>query len=328
MTPLAAWGQQGAAEMSVTLQAAAETRAHRCTSCGATVQVDPHVASTSCRYCDAPLVDVTLAAEHLDALVSFQLTDVQAGHKLRERLQEAWFVPRRVRQAAAPTSLRPAFVPFYVFDAVARSSWSARIGIYWYRTETYTTTDSDGRTVSRTRTVRETDWHPLSGTHGRRWHDHLVSASKGLPEDESNDLEPFALEQARPFAAELVAGITAELPTVSHDDAHAMAEHELSELERKVIAGELLPGDTHSGLHSSTEVTVERLRLVLLPVFMAVYHHDGEAFRLLVNGQTGRVAGRIPRDKVAIALAVAAAVGLVALAGLLVWFLLSHTGAW
>ncbi len=57
-------------------------------------------------------------------------------------------------------------------------------------------------------------------------------------------------------------------------------------------------------MDNQTSVTVESVRLLLLPVWIATYRHQGAVFRLLVNGQTGEVVGQVPRSNAKIALAV------------------------
>jgi hypothetical protein len=49
---------------------------------------------------------------------------------------------------------------------------------------------------------------------------------------------------------------------------------------------------------------VEKVSLVLLPVWVAAYKWDGKVFRLLVNGQTGEVVGKVPRSTLKIVIAV------------------------
>ena len=42
------------------------------------------------------------------------------------------------------------------------------IGIHWYEEEEYTTTEN-GKTVTKTRRVRRTEWHSLSGTFAKEY---------------------------------------------------------------------------------------------------------------------------------------------------------------
>jgi hypothetical protein len=270
--------------------------ARRCPQCGATIEVDETLMSARCAFCDSAMVEDDASREPVDSVAAFDVPRDRAAGLLKGYLQGNWLAPESVRRAARADELSPVLVPFYAYDALARTTFNARIGIHWYRTETYTTFEN-GKTVTRTRQVQETDWHPFEGSHARRWFDHLVSASKGLVEAEANALEPFDLGRAKPFSAAMTAGMAAEHPTVPHDEARRVAGQELAELEQRTIASSHLPGDTHSGLNSNTSSTIDKVRLVLLPVWIAAFPGPSGAIRLLVNGQTGEVVGQVPRSK-------------------------------
>lgn len=302
----------------------AELVTRRCTSCGATVEIPATVMSASCRFCDASLVDAEASSEPVERVVPFVLGADQAATCLRGWLQSRWLAPEGLRKAAQQDSLRAVMVPFYAFRAVARTRWRARVGIYWYRTVTTMSRGPGGKTVTRTHQKRETDWHQAAGTHGRVWHDHLVSASRGLVEAEANALEPFDLGRAVPWAPERVAGLTAEVPTVGHDEATRTAAAELQERERQAIIQGFLPGDTHGSLETETRSETLGVELVLLPVWIAVFRSGEHVVRLLVNGQTGEVVGSVPwsRAKIAIlvGIALAALAVIASLAGLAALF--------
>ncbi len=275
------------------------------------MEVDPSVLSTRCAFCDSALVDTSAAQEPVDQVAPFELGRDRAAALLRGFLQGRWLAPESVRNASKPDELRSVLVPFWVYDATARTEFSASVGIWWYRTETYTAYEN-GKTVTRTRQVKETDWHGFSGSHARRWTDHLVSASRGLHEAEANALEPFDLGRALPFAPALAAGQTAEHPTVDRAHAEATARQELAEREAQAIASGHLPGDTHRDLQSQTDVAIERVRLVLLPVWIAAVQGPQGPLRLLVNGQTGEVVGDVPTSWAKVGCLVAVVVALVA----------------
>jgi len=43
-------------------------------------------------------------------------------------------------------------------------------------------------------------------------------------------------------------------------------------------------------------IVVESFKLILLPVWVARYRHQGKTYRVLINGQTGRVRAEAPRN--------------------------------
>ena len=284
--------------------------ARRCPQCGATIEVDETLMSARCAFCESAMVDDDSTREPVDTVAAFDVPRARAADLLKGYLQGNWLAPESVRRAARADELSPVLIPFYAYDALARTTFTARVGIYWYRTETYTTIEN-GKTVIRTRRVQETDWHPFEGSHARRWFDHLVSASRGLAEHEANALEPFDLGRAKPFSPAMTAGLAAEHPTVPHEEAKRVAGQELAELEQRTIAASHLPGDTHSGMHSNTTSKIEKVRLVLLPVWIAAFPGPAGAIRLLVNGQTGEVVGEVPRSNWKIGCIVVAVIALV-----------------
>lgn len=285
--------QTGARHIGYAPGMSPDSQLRACPHCGAHVSLPPGQLSQTCAFCDSPLVAWDGKQEPVDLVAPFVLDRRQASERLRTHLRASFWAPGKIRRLD-PDDLRGVLVPFYCYDATAHSRYEGRVGIYWYRTETYTTV-VNGKVQTRTRTVRETDWHPISGTHVASYDDHLVSGSTGLPEDEANELEPFDLGQARPFDPALVAGWPAELPDIGHAQAAATANQELAELENRAIR-DFLPGDENAGVTNQTEMEVSDVRLVLLPVWMAAYQHKGKALRLLVNGQTGEVVGQVPKS--------------------------------
>jgi hypothetical protein len=286
-----------------------DSQLRECPHCGAHVSLPQGQLSKACAFCDSPLVAWDGQQEPVDLVAPFVLDQRQAALRLKTHLKSSFWAPGKIRRLD-PEDLRGVLVPFYCYDATAHTSYRGRVGIYWYRTETYTTY-VNGKLQTRTRTVRETEWHPVSGTHVASYDDHLVSGSQGLPEQESNELEPFDLGQARPFDPGLVAGWPAELPDVTHAQAGQTANQELADLENAAIRS-FLPADETGNITNNTQMEVSDVRLVLLPVYMAAYKHKGKALRLLVNGQTGEVVGKIPRSWVKITLAVLLVLSVVA----------------
>lgn len=285
--------------------------AKQCTTCGAAVEIPPEVMATTCRFCDSGLVDVESSTEPVERVIPFDLTSRRATEAIQRWIQSRWLAPEALRRAGKGESLRPVFVPFYAYDAVARTQWSAQIGINWQRTETYTTTEN-GKTVTKTRTVTETEWFSLSGQHGRVWSPHVVSASRGLPQAEASGLLPFDFGRSRPFTPALIAGQSAEHPTLPHDEAERTAAQTLQELEAETIRRSFMPGDKVRGLTCTTQAELRSVELVLLPVWMAVVKYNNKVHRVLVNGQTGEVTGKLPTSWVKVTGIVVAVLALIA----------------
>ncbi len=266
------------------------------------------------------MVDEARATGRIDAVVPFRIPQRGALDRLRTYLDGKRWAPRELQQLRVDgRGMRGVLVPFWSYDGVVRSEYRSKVGIHWTRTETYT--DSEGKT--QTRTVTETEWFELAGSAARQVIDHLVTASVGLAESEANELEPFDLGWAQPFDTRLLSGYEAELPSVATRDADQTAATELRDLEASRITHTLLPGDTNTLSSITSRVEISARKLLLLPVWIATYHHgQGDraiVLRLLVNGQTGEVVGDVPVSRWKIGLAILAGVIVAGVIALIVW---------
>src|SRR5690606_16284958 len=133
----------------------------QCQSCGAQVSAEPNQRAYRCAFCDAAQVvefhpDIT-GRQPPEFVVGFAVPPAKAAELFQDWIASGGlFRPSNLKTAQLEDKLRGVYIPFWSFSMFAESDWSAQIGEYWYRTETYTTTDSQGKRVTRTRQVRET----------------------------------------------------------------------------------------------------------------------------------------------------------------------------
>ncbi len=200
---------------------------------------------------------------------------------------------------------------------LAESRWEASIGEHWYRTETYTTT-RNGKTVTRTRRVQETEWWPLEGNHHQYHSGYLVSGSGGLPQSQAERMKPFRLEGLHRYQPFYLAGWLSEEYSVTRDAALQQCEPEFQHRENSSI-GVFLPGDTHRQVRVNTTFSHVNSDLILLPVYLLSYQYRGKLYRFMINGQTGKCAGDKPTSRAKVALAVVAGVVVAAVVALFVF---------
>jgi hypothetical protein len=221
----------------------------------------------------------------------------------------SWFADARLKRARVE-HLRGVYVPAYLYSAVAHTEYAASIGEHYSETETYETTDEHGGKTTATRSVTRTEHRPLAGRHVGYVTDVLVSASAGLGDDELRAIEPFELLHLRRYSPAVVTGWIAEEFARDPDDCRRASRAEAID-EVGLRLRRFLPGDSHNDLTWRTIVRWESLDPILVPVWVLAvrYRDDRPPLRVLINGQTGAIAGRAPLTwwKVALAIAVAAA---------------------
>ena len=292
------------------------TRTFRCESCGSEVDAPNDQRSLRCPFCDS----IYVAELPLEQRTSQQPEFIIGFEVSREKAQElffqwigknSFFRPSDLVRKASTEKQQGVYIPFWHFSMIAVSHWSAQIGEYWYRTETYTVKNAEGKSETRTRTVQETEWWPLSGVYRKYYSGYMVSASKGLPQTEALAIQPYRLNTMMRYRPMYLAGWMSEEYSVSRESALAVTQQEFRNRERNAI-NSFLPGDVQSGLSVQTDLDVGGSDLILLPVHVLSYRYNNKVYRFLVNGQTGKMVGQKPWSGSRIA-AVAIALGILLL---------------
>jgi hypothetical protein len=297
-----------------------QTKSVTCRNCGATTDFEVTANILKCTFCGSEQIIAEPSDPNRpvpEAVISFMVEEERARAAYREWLGNGFFRPGDLTSAATLREIRAVYLPFWSFDARARSQWTAMSGRHRYRTESYQALEN-GQSVTRERQVQETDWFPATGAHESTYARELVSASKGLEQKWVDAVEPFNFGELREFRTEYLLGRGAEECALDRTAAEQVAR-EIIESKERDECERLVPGDTHRDLQVSTALDDVAARLLYLPVWLAAFHYKDKVYRFVVNGQTGAVTGEAPTSYAKVAMVV----GAVALAILLVVALVS-----
>lgn len=273
-----------------------ERRTLRCENCGASTTFAPGQVAGECAFCGSKKVVEEATNKQLirpETLVPFTVKRDEAVGKFREWISRLWFRPNNLKHAGQLAKISGTYLPFWTYDAFTSSYWTADAGYHYYVTESYTDTDSNGNSVQRTRQVQKTRWVPASGQRQDFFDDELVCASKGLPPKLIGGICPFELEQLVPYESAFLAGFVAEEYQMGLEEGWNVA-HARMEAELQARCGGDVPGDTYRFLQVQSAYSQRSFKHLLLPVWVAAYLYNGQSYRFLVNGQTGKTSGEAP----------------------------------
>jgi hypothetical protein len=286
-----------------------------CGQCGAGLAFEG-VRTAQCPYCaSGSFVERPPAADQPEPrfVVTFSGDAARARRSLERWLgSRSWFADPALRKARVD-DLRGIYVPAYLYSAVAHADFTAQIAEHY--TEEETRKKPDGTT--ETRTVTRTEYRPLSGRHLSYVTDVLVSASKGLTHAELGAIEPFDLGRMRRFQPALVTGWIAEEFSRQMDHCRVATHDEaLEQIGAKLRR--FMPGDGFSDLHWRAAIHREAMDPVLVPVWMFAvrYREARPPLRIAINGQTGKIASKVPLSWPRV---IAALVVLAAIAAAILW---------
>jgi hypothetical protein len=121
-------------------------------------------------------------------------------------------------------------------------------------------------------------------------------------------VEPFPTGEVGAYDTGFLSGHVVEHYKVVLFDAAARALDQMRDKLEQLCARQI-PGDTYRNLRIAPEYSSRTFKHVLVPVWLLSYNYGARAFQVIVNGYTGRIAGRYPYSPWKILLLVALAAG-------------------
>jgi len=262
----------------------------RCDACAGRVAFDTDAGVVRCLFCASVALEPVpfdVAPPLPEEVVPFTVDDRRAQEAFRAWTTNSWWRPKALAEVAA--ELVPLWLPAWHVRADVELHWAALERAH---------TQSGGRPRAGVDAADAATWIP---------------ASLGLTESELGALAPFDDRARRPFAAEDRA-TPFELPALSESGARTRALPLFEAMRCRAVASR----EGVSQCRGSARLHDVSSHLRVLPIWIGSFRYRDRAWRFVVNGQSARVVGRAPLDrvKVGIAIVLAAIVAIAVLAWL------------
>jgi DNA-directed RNA polymerase subunit M/transcription elongation factor TFIIS len=266
------------------------TRGHRwaesqhrvsCSQCGAVTIIPAGEKTAHCPYCGSDqLIESAESIELVDpqVIVLPKFKADKASLFLKEWLGKGMFIPDDLKKLARPTALLPAFYPFWTFDGTCHMNWSCEINAG---------------------TDQAPNWVMRDGVVFEMFDDEVVAGLSALEDEHWTELKPINIKEGVQFEPVYLAG-------------WRMLAYNLPLAEASLQAREKVARRLRRDLHNRVQISMQKRKLhagrvdwsgmtfkhVLFPLWVGTYHYRGKDFRVLINGQTGKVCGQKPFDRV------------------------------
>ncbi len=242
---------------------------YRCTACGAELAVNRVESSTYCAYCGQPTIVFSRVSKMYtpDYIIPFMVSQKQAENIMRSRLNQGFFVPNEIKNFSID-KVRGIYIPYWMYDMhysdVLYLHISKNKGSY----NCYRDAMCDFKNL-------------------------IADASARLNDETTQRLEPFDMRALKPFNSAYLTGF--------YSDCYDMNDRELSKTAylraKQLFDDEIKKEFTGVGIHildSKPRCDFYHPRYLLLPAWFLSFHYRGEAYTMLVNGQTGKLVGTVP----------------------------------
>ena len=266
-------------------------RSFNCQGCGASFMLAPDVLSLNCSYCgSAHVVELPETRELIppEGLIPLGVPQQEA-----KRAFQRWLKKKNLKNVEA-SPVRGLYVPAWTFDLVGEIRWQC----FTYRDES-ASFEVGGFSMSLSGSSDNRKLAREEGSYPIYEDDILVPATHKLSSDLIiKEVDHFVLGDVVPYDQAYLADWPAEVYEITVSDASLVARRKVLEKARKFAQTRLNAtlGYVKDLQFNTAGIVVESFKLILLPVWVARYRHQGKTYRVLINGQTGRVRAEAPRN--------------------------------
>ncbi len=265
-----------------------DTRVFQCENCGAKSVITKFDLVVDCEYCGAKKINKTkeMPGACPDSIVLFLLTPDEAEQRARTWLSKRFFMPGDFKELAKKKQVSGIYFPAFTFDIDVSTHYQA-VAV---QTKTITAT-IDGKSYSRSHTYQR----DVMGNDEHRFDEVIVMANDIIQPETIKALQPFVTELGGvAFQQEFLSGYTicqaSKEPLESWGQAKKIAE---DFIQYKI--NRMYPGYTLQNLQMEVGINNVTYKYVLLPIYLRHIEYKGQRYEMYINGQTGRVYGKVPR---------------------------------
>ena len=257
-----------------------ECNIYHCNSCGAQLMIDQVESATYCAFCGQP----TVVFQRVDKqkrpkyIIPFRVTKELALEKVRQRINSGTFVPKEIKGVTIDR-VKGVYIPYKMAD------------VTFHDTQVLSTVEASKNGMQRKH------FFDIEGeAHFKQM---TVDTSVQLNDESARRLEPYEMIGLKQFDPAYLSGFYADCsdedPFITKKKAERRASELYTEKMKEIVARK--GGQNASLEFSHPTCEIEKMDSVLLPAWFVVFHHDGESYTIMVNGQTGKVVGAVPFNK-------------------------------
>ena len=255
-------------------------RAYSCNTCGAEIICDETTAATRCPYCDnTTVIEAQFSgAAKPDFVIPFAFTKEQAMEKYKGYYEKRKLIPKDFISGSRVEEIQGVYVPFWLYDG------SVNIDAEF---------EAADKTENDTEIIRKIYKAQRRGTIS--FENVPADASKRMPDDIMDSVEPFNFTQLKPFSMTYMPGFLAERFDVEGDDDLERAEKRVVNTAKQKTKA-TVKHDEVTEKRGDYKVNYTKKKYAMLPVWYLTTSWNGKQWNFAMNGQTGTFTGDLPVD--------------------------------
>lgn len=259
-----------------------------CQRCGGVISLPAGTLAYSCSFCGSnkvlfrePMEDV-LRPRYL---IPFKVSPQDCRERIRRWLGSSWVVPANLRDLPVET-FHPIYIPYWIFSAKVDAAWEAEVAhektvVYYVNGER--------------KEERQIEWRHESGKVNQAFDSLLVPGTTHLNMTVLSRIDRYDVSGLVLYEPRYLAGMQAQSYDLPLDDAWDAGRRVMRERVRQACLDRASSGQVRN-FTAALDFSDESWRYALMPIYTSLYHFGGQDYQVLINGQTGSIAGPRPVD--------------------------------
>jgi DNA-directed RNA polymerase subunit RPC12/RpoP len=256
---------------------------YKCGTCGGEVVALPTTMATICPYCGEAISITSKSAGIFrpEMCIPFKQSKKEIVEIYTQYVNKSLLTPKEFKEESTIEKITGLFAPFYLHDV-------SGAGDYVFAGET-TTSRKRGDDKITTHKV-----YDLSVRSFGEFNKIPTDASVKLENTLMEAIEPYKYEDSKDYNPAYMAGFVAEQGDDDKSELNERAETRfktgLREKAKSLFSG-------YSGITVKSEnvnISKHDSQYVMLPVWMLNVKHGDKKYTFAINGQTGKVSGKLP----------------------------------
>ena len=269
-----------------------EVKVVDCPGCGADIEFEKEQISTSCPYCETPLITLPLNPIKPYSILPFKIDTETAKKIFKDWLGSLFFAPNSLKELLDfEHKFKPIYLPYYSFDSKTFTNYSGERGDAYY-VEVQREVYINGKPQIVTELERHINWSYVSGSTSRDFYDILINSKSDLP-DIVKQVQNFDLNRLMLYNPAFLSGFD----SFEYNKELENCYKEAKEYMNSVIHSDVLysiGGDEQRIYSINSNFNQELFELTMLPVWISSFKHNSKEYNIAINGVTGEIFGERP----------------------------------
>ena len=258
---------------------------YTCPACGGALKVNDFTSATRCEYCGAyNIIDEKITYPYgPDLVLPFRFSKEQATELLRKEFKDELFCPNDFLSQRTLEDLKGNYVPFWLYSYDTHAVWSG-IGT---KVRKWRSGDIEYTEISEYNVYREMDID---------FKRIPVDASIPMPDQIMDLMEPYEYKDLEAFQPKYLSGFQGETYNQTPVELEKRAKSK-ADMDTEAWLNSTMTG--YNSLRPSQKQFTHQpnaREFAMMPVWKYVYRYHNTNFEYYINGQTGKVYGKLPKS--------------------------------